>query len=46
MRLFVCRVPRDPIIIGDLEKEVQKFLVEADAKYKQLIARYGVLEAA
>jgi putative phage-type endonuclease len=46
MRLFVCRVARDPIIIGDLDKEVQKFLVESDAKYKQLIERYGVQEAA
>ena len=46
MRLFVRRLARDPLIINDLEKEVQKFLAEADAKYKQLIARYGVLEAA
>ncbi len=46
MRLFICRVHRDPIIIIDLEREVQKFLAEADAKYKQLIARYGVSEAA
>ena len=46
MRLYVCRVARDPIIIGDLDKEVQKFLVESDAKYKQLIERYGVQEAA
>lgn len=46
MRLFVCRVPRDPVVIGDLEKEVQKFLAESDAKYKQLIERYGTLEAA
>jgi putative phage-type endonuclease len=46
MRLYVCRVPRDPVVIGDLEKEVQKFLLESDAKYKQLIERYGTLEAA
>jgi putative phage-type endonuclease len=46
MRLFICRVPRDPVFISDLEREVEKFLVESDAKYKQLIARYGVLEAA
>jgi putative phage-type endonuclease len=46
MRLFVRRVARDPVIVNDLEREVRKFLEEADAKYKQLIARYGELEAA
>ena len=46
MRLFVRRLARDSLIINDLEREIQKFLAEADAKYKQLIARYGVLEAA
>jgi putative phage-type endonuclease len=46
MRLFICRLRRDVVVIADLEKEVEKFLGETAAKVKLLELRYGALEAA
>jgi putative phage-type endonuclease len=39
MRLFVQRVPRDPILIGALEREVSRFLAEVDATLIKLNTR-------
>jgi hypothetical protein len=39
-------VPRDPVLIRDLEGEVRKFLTESDHRYRQLVTRYGAAEAA
>lgn len=46
MRLFVVRVPREPIHIASLEKDVREFLAELDAKVSALRARYCLAEAA
>lgn len=40
MRLFVCRVTRDDILIGELEKEIGIFLSELDGTIKKLKAAY------
>lgn len=40
MRLFVRRVPRDPALISDLEKEVQIFLAEVDTTVARLRGIY------
>lgn len=39
-RLFVRRVPRDDKLIGELERDVEEFLVELDAKTEK-VRRYG-----
>jgi putative phage-type endonuclease len=39
MRLFVQRIPRDPILIGALEREVERFLAEVDATLIKLKTR-------
>lgn len=41
MRLFVQRVRRDDALIVELEREVEAFLAELDAKVAQLRATYG-----
>jgi putative phage-type endonuclease len=41
MRLFVVRVKRDDALIADLEKHVQDFLAELDAKIAALNAKYA-----
>jgi putative phage-type endonuclease len=46
MRLFVKRVPRDDAMIIQLEKNVEDFLAELDAKVAALEAKYGEREAA
>lgn len=40
MRLFVQRVPRDPALIGELERDITTFLGEVDARVAALVARY------
>lgn len=46
MRLYVCRVERDPDHIKELEAIVTGFLVELDNKVADLTRRYGEREAA
>lgn len=46
MRLHVQRVARDEKLIGELEREVEAFLAEIDAKVTALTAKYSVQEAA
>lgn len=41
MSLFIARVPRDPAMIADLEKEVFKFLDELAFKVAELELRYS-----
>lgn len=41
MRIFIVRVERDDETIGDLEKLVSDFLVEADRKLSELNQLYG-----
>jgi putative phage-type endonuclease len=45
MRLFVKRVSRDHVMIAGLEKDVQEFLAELDAKVIALTKQYGALAA-
>lgn len=40
MRLFVCRVVREDVAIGAMEKDVLKFLAELDDKVAQLRLKY------
>ena len=40
MRLFVKRVPRDPALIAELEKEVESFLAEMEDKIEKLVEKY------
>lgn len=40
MRLFIKRVPRDPVMIVSIETEVRAFLGELDAKMAQLEAKF------
>lgn len=40
MRLFIKRVPRDDIMVANLEKEVREFLAELDAKIAALQKLY------
>jgi putative phage-type endonuclease len=40
MRMFINRVPRDPIRIAELEREVIKFLAEVDATIAELRQKY------
>jgi putative phage-type endonuclease len=41
MRLFVKRVPRDDVMIAELEREVSGFLTEIDERVAALTAKYG-----
>lgn len=45
MSLFVQRVPRDDVMIMELEREVRAFLGEVDAKLAALTALYGRIAA-
>lgn len=40
MRLFVKRIPRDPVRIAELEKDVTEFLSELNGKVEHLSATY------
>lgn len=40
MRLFVKRVPRDPVMIAELEKQVREFLTEVDETCRKLTSQY------
>lgn len=46
MRLFVQRVPRDDVMIAELEAEVRAFLASVDATVVALIANYEMKKAA
>ena len=41
MQFFCIRVMRDPAVIVELEREVEKFLFELDTKLSRLTANYG-----
>jgi hypothetical protein len=46
MRLFIKRVPRDPVRIAELEEAVRNFLAEVDETTTKLSALYRQQEAA
>lgn len=46
MRMFSKRIERDDKAIGELERLVEDFLAEVDAKIEALTARFGMREAA
>jgi putative phage-type endonuclease len=46
MRLFIKRVPRDDVMIKELEKDVTEFLAELSRKVSDLTARYSMDAAA
>jgi putative phage-type endonuclease len=46
MSLFVQRIHRDDKAIGELERQVEEFLAEVDAKLASLTSLYGRQEAA
>ena len=46
MQLFVLRVPRDPVMIRELEEHVVIFLKEIDEKIREIKARFRVQEVA
>lgn len=46
MRMFSKRIARDDKAIGSLERQVEEFLAELDAKIEALIHRFGMQEPA
>lgn len=46
MRMCVTRIPRDPLMIVDLERGVRAFLAEVDATLAELRAKFRASEAA
>jgi predicted phage-related endonuclease len=46
MRLYIQRVPRNDKLVAELERDVQDFLAEVDAKTKALTERYLAKAAA
>jgi putative phage-type endonuclease len=46
MQSFIKRVPRDAVMIADLEKEVRAFLSEIDATLAQLTAKFSAAQVA
>jgi hypothetical protein len=46
MQLFVKRVPRDPAMIAELEKQVSEFLAEVSATVDKLVKLYRTPMAA
>jgi putative phage-type endonuclease len=46
MQLYVQRVKRDPVMIADLEREVQAFLMEVDETVLRLQTKFQLREAA
>lgn len=46
MQLHVRRVPRDPVMIAELEREAVAFLSEIDQTIAELLSKYRIAEAA